>query len=102
MCVFISNNLVNIYVYVFIDSPTEKRRRQSINKKENEIPLLEQSLISEIKKTDESMNKMISDPITAFCNYLATQLRTLSQHNFTTCQRRILSLLFELQDNYTQ
>ncbi|XP_018369281.1 PREDICTED: uncharacterized protein LOC108765189, partial [Trachymyrmex cornetzi] len=80
----------------------EKRRRQSINKKENEIPLLEQSLISEIKKTDESMNKMISDPITAFCNYLATQLRTLSQHNFTTCQRRILSLLFELQDNYTQ
>lgn len=60
--------------------------------------MLQRSILSEIKETDESLNVVLSDPIITFTNYLATQLRTLSNDNFRKCQRKI-SIVFELQDD---
>jgi len=80
----------------------DKKRRTSTVRKDDELSLLQQSVLSEINKTNDSISNTISDPVLAFCNYLATQLRTLASDDFIKCQRKILSLLFELQDNYTQ
>lgn len=54
-----------------------KKRRMNTNKENDELSLFQQSIMSKIKATDKSINDT-SDPVMAFCNYLTTQLRTLS------------------------
>ncbi|XP_071626639.1 uncharacterized protein [Temnothorax longispinosus] len=75
-----------------------KKRRIDTNKENDDLLLLQQSVMSEIRATDKSINVTKSDPVITFCNYLTTQLRTLSQDDFSKCQRKILSFVFELQD----
>lgn len=96
MCVCVSNILYSNIIYSLYTGG--KKLRTNANKENDELLLLQQSLLSEIKTTDESINAAISDPVIAFCNYLVTQLRILSHDDFIKCQRKILSFVFELQD----
>lgn len=48
-----------------------KKRRMNTNKENDELSLFQQSIMSEIKATDKSINDT-SDPVMAFCNYLTT------------------------------
>lgn len=77
---------------------TGKKRRISENKENVNLSLLQQSLLSELQTTDEAINT-VTDPVIAFCNYLASQFRTLPPDTFKKCQRKMLSFLFELQDS---
>lgn len=94
-----------LYIYIFIYLcmhvcvylQAGKKRRINTNKENDDLSLLQQSVLSEIRATDESINATKSDSVITFCNYLTTQLCTLSQDDFTKCQRKI-SFVFELQD----
>lgn len=68
------------------------------NKENEELLLLQKSVLSELKTTDKLINDTSSDPVIAFSNYLTSQLCILTSENFKQCQRKILSVVFELQD----
>lgn len=89
-----------MHICVYIGQTGKKRRMNNeCNKENDELLLLQKSVLSELKTTDKLINDTSSDPVTAFSNYLTSQLRTLSPENFIKCQRKILSFVFE-QDTF--